>query len=206
MKNVLILADGDFPSHPVPLNILENAGTIVCCDGAASKLIAHGILPTAIVGDMDSLQPDLQKIYEGLIHRDCDQETNDLTKAFEYALSLKPDKISIMGATGAREDHTLGNISLLSQYRERTDAEIEMYTNCGKFIALNKSATIFLDPGRPVSIFSFDTSTRIVSQGLKFPLNNVVFDSWWKGTLNQTTEESFTLNFQSGRVIVYMAY
>ena len=198
--------DGDFPSHRVPLNILENAGTIVCCDGAAAKLISYGIIPNAIVGDMDSLSLELQQRHKELIHRDDNQETNDLTKAFEYTLLLKPDKIFILGATGAREDHTLGNISLISQYQERTDAEIEMYTNCGKFIAINKTSTILLSPGSQISIFSLDTNTRIVSQGLKYPLNDVVFDSWWKGTLNETTKASFTLSFQSGRVIIYAAY
>ncbi|MEN6618674.1 MAG: thiamine diphosphokinase [Rikenellaceae bacterium] len=206
MKNVLILADGEFPTHPVTLGILKNSDTIVCCDGAAAKLISYGVIPKAIVGDMDSLDAGLQKKYKALIQQDSDQETNDLTKAFEYSLTLMPDKIIILGATGAREDHTIGNISLISNYRERIDIEIEMYTNSGKFIAINTSTTINLPVGSQVSVFSLDTNTTIISKGLKYPLNNVVFDSWWKGTLNETTEDSFTLDFQSGRVIIFIAY
>ncbi|MFA6334953.1 MAG: thiamine diphosphokinase [Bacteroidales bacterium] len=206
MKNVLILADGEFPVHPVPLKVLKSAGTIICCDGAAAKLIKYGIVPFAIVGDMDSLDLQLQERYKEIIHKDCNQETNDLTKAFEYSLSLKPARITILGATGAREDHTIGNISLLSQYRERTDAEVEMYTDCGRFIAINSASTISLPVGSQVSIFSLDTNIKIISEGLKYPLDNVVFDAWWKGTLNKTTQESFTLDFLSGRIILYVVY
>lgn len=206
MKSVVILADGEFPSHTVPLNILRNTETIICCDGAAAKLMHFGIIPTAIVGDMDSLDPKLQQKHKDLIHRNADQETNDLTKAFEYSLTLKPDKIIILGATGAREDHSLGNISLLSLFLDNADAELEMFTNTGRFIAIKTTSTIHLPIGSQVSVFSLDTEISISSQGLRYPLNNVLFDSWWKGTLNETAEESFTLNFNSGRVLLYMAY
>src|SRR5664279_2824875 len=156
MKSIVIFADGAFPVHPLPLGILRDSGDIVCCDGAAAKLISYGILPSAIVGDMDSLEPDLQRRYKVLIHKNPDQETNDLTKAFEYTLSLNPDKIIILGATGDREEHTIGNISLISHYREQADIEIEMYTDNGKFIAINKTSTIRTPAKSQISVFSLN--------------------------------------------------
>ncbi|MFA5849309.1 MAG: thiamine diphosphokinase [Bacteroidales bacterium] len=206
MNNVVILADGEFPEHPLVLEILEKSKTIVCCDGAAENLITFGIVPSAIVGDMDSLDKGMQLKYKALIHKDTDQETNDLTKAFRYTLSLNPEKIIILGATGEREDHTLGNISLLADYVGMSDAEVEMYTNFGKFMAINKKTTLFLPVGSRLSVFAIDTNIRIISKGLTYPLDNVVFDSWWKGTLNETSEEYVTLDFESGRVILYISY
>jgi thiamine pyrophosphokinase len=206
MKTVLIIADGEFPTHAIPLKLLDNAETIICCDGAAKKLIQYGIVPAAIVGDMDSLEQNLQVTYRELIHQNYNQETNDLTKSFDYALSLNPDKLIILGATGAREDHAIGNISLLSLYRERAGIDIEMFTNNGRFIAVHTTSTINIPAGSYVSIFSLDTNITIESLGLKYPLKGVVFDAWWKGTLNETTEESFTLTFKSGRVIIFIPY
>ncbi len=52
----VLLANGDFPRHPVPLTILRRAGSLICCDGAAANLPA-GIEPDAVVGDGDSLPP-----------------------------------------------------------------------------------------------------------------------------------------------------
>ena len=206
IKPILILADGEFPSHPVPLNFLGTASTIICCDGAAAKLIHYGITPDAIVGDMDSLDLQLQEKYKDLIHKDSNQDNNDLTKAFEYSLTLKPEKVIILGATGAREDHAIGNISLMSLFLNIADIELEMFTNTGRFIAIKTTATIHTPTGSQVSVFSLDTDIAITSRGLRYQLKNVSFDSWWKGTLNETTEESFSLSFKSGRVIVYIAY
>ena len=139
MDEIIILANGDFPSHPTPLGLLRSGLRIVCCDGAAQRLISSGIVPAVIIGDMDSLDSGLQEIFSERIIRVSSQETNDLTKAFIHTLTLQPSKIHILGATGYREDHTLGNISLLSQYKENSLTEIEMITNTGKFIPINKT-------------------------------------------------------------------
>ncbi|MDM8004372.1 MAG: hypothetical protein QUS66_15985, partial [Bacteroidota bacterium] len=56
MKTV-ILANGTFPSHPVPLARLHETDMIICCDGAAGKLVAHGLEPGIIIGDLDSVPP-----------------------------------------------------------------------------------------------------------------------------------------------------
>ena len=34
----VILANGEYPSHPLPLQMLENAEFVVCCDGAANEI------------------------------------------------------------------------------------------------------------------------------------------------------------------------
>ena len=37
-KHIVILAAGDFPSHPVPLRALHEADFVVCCDSAYERL------------------------------------------------------------------------------------------------------------------------------------------------------------------------
>ncbi len=112
----VILAHGEYPSSERTLGFLKQADRIICCDGATERLLDDGIVPDLIVGDMDSLPKRLQQRYAGIIHRDSDQETNDLTKAFKAALEPRPDTIHILGATGRREDHTMANVSLLADY------------------------------------------------------------------------------------------
>ena len=72
--SAIILAAGDFPSHPLPLHLLQKAQNLVVCDGALSGLIELGIEPTAVVGDGDSLTEDLKARYSSIYHHISEQE------------------------------------------------------------------------------------------------------------------------------------
>lgn len=205
-KKLVILADGEFPSHPVPLGILREADILVCCDGAVKNLEGTGIEPDAIVGDMDTLDSQSMIRYSSIIHKDPEQESNDLTKAFNYSLSLGPCCISITGATGRREDHTIGNISLLAEYVKKSKVPVTMYTDWGSFTAYTKSCTLNLPAGSRISLFGVGDDLRIESKGLKYPLKEVIFDNWWKGTLNETLSEKVELDISGGTVIVFVLY
>ena len=191
--HIVILAAGDFPRAAAPLKALRDADLRLCCDSAAAGLVAVGLEPDRIVGDMDSLAPELRERYAGIITRIAEQDDNDLTKAFRLALTLRPAHITILGATGRREDHTLGNISLLLDYARQAPCPVEIRTDYGRFTAIYDTATRPAVPGRQVSIFAFDHSLKITSAGLKYPTDAVVFDSLWKATLNEALSDSFTL-------------
>ena len=191
--SIVILAAGDFPQAEAPLRALHEADVRICCDSAAEALVAHGLEPDFIVGDLDSLTPAFQERYAGILTRIAEQDDNDLTKAFHLALTLDPSRITVVGATGRREDHTLGNVSLLLDYAREAACPVEMLTDYGRFTAIFDTATLPAVPGRQVSIFAFDNSLKITSAGLKYPTDAVVFDTLWKATLNEALSDAFTL-------------
>ncbi len=203
MKTV-ILANGAYPTHDVPLTHLRDAGLIVCCDGAAEKLVAHGLEPGIIIGDLDSVSPALKKRYAKVLVQDSDQETNDLTKAVRWCIARGITEVVILGATGIREDHTLGNISLLADYNRSIRATI--LTDTGSFMVFDSSVTISSWPGQQVSLFSIDPTLAVTSSGLRYPLSALRLGSWWRGTLNEAVADRFILDFKGSQVIVYQNY
>ena len=206
-RHTVILVDGDFPQHPCPIAILRSADTIVCCDNSILKLMANtDIEADYIVGDMDTMSEENKLRFKEKIRIFPDQETNDLTKAFKFALGLNPTKITILGATGAREDHTLGNISLLADYAKVFD-NIETVTDYGIFTSHSDTFTMDSVPGQQISIFAFDPTLKIESAGLVYPTGSVIFDRWWKATLNEASSTSFTLTFShKAEVLVFRAF
>lgn len=196
-----ILCNGLFPTEPYPLWLLDSADVVICCDGAFEKYSAHtDRLPDAVIGDLDSLSPSLQKAAgERLVHV-SEQDDNDQTKAVRYVLSHYPevDEIHILGATGLREDHTVGNMSLLMEYPRMFplgDIRIDMVSDFGTLFAITDTIDLHVGKGRRFSLFSPDNSLKIKSAGLQWPTDDVVFDNWWKATLNRTTEDIVSLRF-----------
>jgi thiamine pyrophosphokinase len=200
----VVVADGIFPQHKIPLEYLKNAKRIVCCDGSAQSLILAGRQPDVIVGDMDSLSEDLANRFADRLYLDESHDTNDLTKAVTWCHDKGYDDIVIVGATGKREDHTLGNISLLAEYVRNLN--VIMVTDTGILHPFLKSFELFSFPGQQVSIFSIDPETEVISQGLRYPLNRTKIKNWWFATLNEALGDSFSLEFNRGRVIVYLKF
>ena len=200
----VIVADGTFPRHDIPLGYIKNAERIVCCDGSAENLIKGGYIPDAIVGDMDSLNESIAGRFNDRIFKDEDQDTNDLTKAVAWCSERGYRELIIVGATGKREDHTIGNISLLAEYVKKL--KVKMVTDTGILMALTEGSVISSFPGQQVSIFSIDPETEITSHGLRYSLDRRKIDNWWVATLNESTGDSFSLSFTGGPVIIYQKF
>ncbi|MDP6570470.1 MAG: thiamine diphosphokinase, partial [Candidatus Marinimicrobia bacterium] len=82
---LVILANGSFPTHPIPLQSLQEAQTIICCDGAAESLVSFGKTPDYIIGDLDSISENLKEQFREIIISKPDQNENDLRKAITFA-------------------------------------------------------------------------------------------------------------------------
>lgn len=197
----LIVGGGDFPTHPIPLQLMQTTERLVCCDGAANEFLVRGMRPWRVVGDCDSLSPDTEKAFADILRFNPDQETNDQTKAVTYLTQKGIHRIGIVAATGRREDHTLGNISLLIEYM-RQGLEVHLYTDHGVFIPCRNTNTFECPTGTAVSIFSFGTC-NMRAEGLHYPLRD--FTNWWQGTLNKTDRPVFTIRCE-GEYLVFLNY
>ena len=197
----VIVAGGDYPTAPQPLEVLHNAPFVVCCDGAADRYIATGHVPDAIVGDGDSISAYNRTKYASRLHIVAEQETNDQTKAVNFLLGKGMRHIAIVGATGRREDHTIGNISLLIEYA-RAGAQVRSFTDHGVFIPCNGDTTLKCRKGQQVSIFSI-TAKNLSAEGLLYPIYD--FSNWWQGTLNECTGEQFTI-YAEGEYLLFVNF
>lgn len=215
-KTVVIICDGRFPKSEYPRYLIRNADFIICCDGALKKFMRNSLsifgekrMPDVVVGDMDSLSPSLQKRYGDIIVKIDEQEHNDQTKAFRWALENIEgiSQIHILGATGEREDHTIGNISLLMEYARSYDLgniNVEMVSDHATIFAVTDTFEMDCGEGRKISIFSPDNSLRIRSEGLVWPTDDVVFDNWWKATLNKAAQDHIKLEFSHRSIALIM--
>lgn len=197
----VIVAGGDYPTSEQALQVLHNAPYVVCCDGAADRYIATGHVPDAIVGDGDSISAYNRTKYASRLHIVAEQETNDQTKAVNFLLGKEMRNIAIVGATGRREDHTIGNISLLIEYA-RVGAQVRSFTDHGVFIPCNGDTTLKCRKGQQVSIFSI-TAKNLSAEGLLYPIYD--FNNWWQGTLNECTGKEFTIHAE-GEYLLFVNF
>ena len=192
--DAVIVANGQFPTHAIPLAILHHVKHIVACDGA----IHHIPQAEAVIGDGDSVP----EAFRSKLIRIDEQDDNDLTKATRYCMENGWKRIAYLSCTGKREDHTLGNISLLMRYYREMGVDGTMFTDYGSFTPAYGNHTFPSMKGQQVSLFNFG-SRQLLSAGLRWDAYN--FQEWWQGTLNEALGEEFAIT-ADGDYLVYQTY
>ncbi len=191
----VILAAGDFPRKGgAAWRLLSDARRVVCCDGAADAYRRRfGKPPTAVVGDCDSVRGRF-----GNLVRIAEQDTNDLAKAVRWCAARGWRNPVVLGATGKREDHTLGNVF------RALDMGLDVVTDHGRFTPVEGRAVFRVAKGAAVSVFATDPATRMTSTGLEWKLDGVRFDNLYGATLNRASASRVVLT-ATKRVYVYIA-
>ena len=192
--DAIILADGEFPVATEPLTLLRKASFVCACDGAA----VHYPTADIIIGDGDSVP----EIFRNRLVQVDEQEDNDLTKATRYCVSKGLRRIVYLGATGLREDHTLGNISLMVRYALEMGVRPLLATNYGWFVVAEGNSAFDSFPRQQVSIFNVDCQS-LASEMLRW--NAYPYRQFWQGTLNEALGNEFLLK-ADGHYLVYRTY
>lgn len=207
---IVVLANGEFPTAEIPTRILQEAEHIVCCDGAIGKLldsrIYHNDMEVTVIGDGDSITPALRARCKDFIQIP-EQNTNDLAKAIRHCVSQGWLDITFLGATGLREDHTLGNVGVLCEYAARyPETHLRMVSDYGTFTPVAGTTQFESFDAQQVSLFTLGDNTKVTSHRLRWDVEDRHFANLWPGTLNAAIGDSFTIQSQGGITLVYQTH
>jgi thiamine pyrophosphokinase len=183
MKKVVFVVSGGELGDPAFLR--EQAATaspaaVVCADGGARHLEAAGMLPVLIVGDMDSLDPASQRYYEAkgcrIIRYPRRKDETDTELALHEAFRMEPAEIWIWGALGHRVDHTLANISLLIQGKEKR-IDVKLIDGWCEVFLIDRRRVLEGEAGQTVSLFPYwGPAVGVTLTGFEFPLTKAVME------------------------------
>ena len=180
---------------------------LICADGGARYIHALGLTPDLIVGDMDSLDGEMQRdfVIKGsrIMRYPGAKDETDSELALQMAFMMTPDEIRIYGALGARIDHTLANLTLLAAAADR-GIETRLLDEWCEIILVRKTAAIEGDIGQTVSLFAFGADvTGVTLEGFEYPLRNATITPARPiGISNRLTAAQGVISVESGDLLV----
>jgi thiamine pyrophosphokinase len=197
----VIIANGEFPIHSYPLELIKKAKNIICTDGSAEKLLNINIHPDILIGDMDSTKINSADIKSKILE-DKNENNTDLEKALiYYSENFNNEKLFILGATGLRDDHNFANLLLLNKYSE--NLSVMFITNYYK-ILVNKGKNIYPStPSQQVSILPLKNINKVTTKGLKYELNESSLEASSIGISNIALNKEFSI-YSSENVFVFL--
>jgi thiamine pyrophosphokinase len=199
---IVIIANGKYPSHPYPLEIIDKAKTTICTDGSANKLKKHGLLPTFIIGDMDSIK-NIKNFKESEFIHLPSQDNTDLEKVFDYCKKYGIKKVSLLGATGIRNDHSLASFLLLVKYYNKL--LINLITDAFTIECIKGKYSFPSFPNQIVSLIAFHRVKSVTTKGLKFSLKGQSINPSGMGISNMATGNRFNIK-TSGELLLFRSH
>ncbi len=174
--HVIVVANGEFQNPARLLSVLDGADLIIAADGGANWLMSQGKLPHVLIGDMDSIKPEIMRALEEglcrLVRHAPDKDETDTELALLEALALGATRITILGGLGGRIDHTLANILLLTM-PQLARVAVAIYDGHSYLSVTRDKVVIRGAVGDVVSLIPLGGDVEgIVTDGLRYPLRN----------------------------------
>ena len=199
---VLIVANGDLPSEALLAETRSAADYVVAADGGADKALSLGILPDAVVGDLDSLTAEARALLgDERLHHDGSDDTTDLQKAIEFALARGATSIDVVAAGGGRGDHALANLSVLRLYRG--EAEMRFVDDLFTVEVVNGEAIIDGPAGTVISLVAIGRCTGVTTSGLRWDLADRVLEFSPLGVHNEIARPPATVGVATGDLLLF---
>lgn len=203
--SILIIANGELPQKSMFNELSDWANCIIAVDGGCNICFDYNIHPHFVIGDLDSISSNVRAhLHDTEIIHIHDQHRHDMDKAFDFAASLNPTEIKVIGAFGKRFDHSIANLLLLqtAQYKYT----IDFIDDYGQLSLVREDIELKLSVNRTISLFSFLPVKGLTLEGVKYPLLNQNFPNGFNGLSNLTNRDTVKVRLREGSLFLYIIH
>ncbi|MBP9792184.1 MAG: thiamine diphosphokinase [Rickettsiales bacterium] len=199
-KSILCL-NGLLPNKNTIKTLAKDSKIMIAADGAANKLIRKNIVPSYIIGDLDSLDTKQSWVNSKIINIQ-DQNTTDFEKCIDYINTNMLFPTLVLGINGGEIDHIIDNLNKFIKYSSTIPMMFfDMPNKWG--IAMTRTLLINTELSNIVSIFPFLQNTHLKSQGLQWELNSDEHSILQNtSTRNKTTTKNAIIQSSHDSVLV----
>ncbi len=201
-----IFVNGDFIDYVYLRRAIRPGDLVVSANGGLRHLRHLGLLPNWVVGDLDSIdaaQKDWLRDHGVQVEQHPPEKNEtDLELALARAIREGCERIRIVAAQGARLDHTLANLFLLTQL-DLQSLDVRLEDGREEVFLIGSEGAIEGAPGDLVSLLPLDGSAQgVTTAGLYYPLaGETLLADRTRGISNVMLGERATVSLERGRLI-----
>lgn len=206
MSRCIIFANGTLPDPDSARQLICPDDVIIAADGGTRHALDLGLVPSIIIGDLDSatfnLQP-LMAVGTQIIRHPRDKDETDLELALDYAIEQGFREIVIVAALGNRLDQTLGNLALVSNIQPLT-LNLKLDDGVESVFFCRVRSEVRGSRGDLVSLIPWGGEVRGVrTEGLRWPLSGeMLFPHKTRGISNEMTGHAAHIQIESGLLLI----
>jgi thiamine pyrophosphokinase len=207
MQRAVIFLNGSIPDLNLARGLLRPGDTILAADGGSLHALALGIVPSVIIGDLDSLTPEVRglAIQPGmrLIEHPRNKNETDFELVLNHAIEAGFHEILIIAAVGNRLDQTLGNLALLADPR-LSKCDVRFDDGLEEAFFSRGSSQILGTSGDVISLIPWGREvTGLTTDGLRWPLlGETLHPNKTRGISNEMLGGTASVSLKSGLLLI----
>jgi thiamine pyrophosphokinase len=201
-------------THPTPSSIYSNYYSIptdafiIGVDGGTNILEKLKLKPDLIIGDMDSIQPEILKKYEidvPVIKYPIEKDETDCELAVKWCIENKFKEITIVNTLEGRFDHVMGLIQNLF-YAKKHHIRAKIESRIHQIFLIEKEQIINAKAGTNISLIPLSPIVANVrAEGLEYHLNaENLFQHQSRGISNVFKDETTTIRYHEGELLAIL--
>ncbi|MCI8389972.1 MAG: thiamine diphosphokinase [Roseburia sp.] len=211
MRQAIIVSGGRIDDEFVR-QVIETtaADCLIAADAGVDFFYRNRMRPDVIVGDFDSAHAEARHYFEGsegirIERLDPVKDDTDTESALRLAIRTGAEQITLLGATGSRIDHVLGNIELLG-IGLTEGVPVTMLDPCNRIRMVDQGIVIRREEqfGTYVSLLPYTPQVKgLTLRGMKYPLTDHCLKGFCSlGISNEIAEDEGVITFSEGILLV----
>lgn len=204
----VVFVNGEVHDYTALAAWLRPGDYLIGADGGTRHILHLGLRPDAVVGDLDSLEPET---VAGLADSGVEierfpvaKDQTDLELAIERGLAAGAGEVLLLGALGGRLDQTLANLLILAQRNWPVPLRLAEGDQLAQVLRSGECLTLHAAPGSTVSAIPLSpTVTGITYTGLEYPLVDATLAiGSTRGVSNVVASSPATITIREGVLLV----
>ena len=204
----VVVVAGSSLSTGLEAERLDEADLLIAVDGGAGAVIATGLVPSVLIGDMDSISAtarrDLEALGVEVVLLEVAKDETDTEAALRLAVERGAGEITVYGALGGpRLDHLLGNLLLLTS-PWLDGVRVRMVDDLHEAFLVKREAAFGGVRGDFVSLLPLTPEVEGVwTEGLLYPLAGETLHQWsTRGMSNEMISARARVTHGSGVLLL----
>ena len=175
---------------------------VIAADGGLDALLAGGITPSVVVGDLDSLSGRIPKGVE-IVRHPVEKDETDSHLSYLEGARRGYTRFSLYACTGGRDDHTFANYSLLLCAKKQGHDMTLVSQDYDIFVILNEERELFSRIGATLSVFALGGDCRVTLSGTYYPANDLpITPDFPIGVSNHTTASTVKIKADGALLVM----
>ena len=211
MNDIVIVVTGAAPLPHRAVEAVPTGSIVIAADGALDHALAAGLVPAALVGDLDSVSADglaWAEAHSTIQRHSPDKDHTDTELALATAAELNPQHLTLISGGGDRLDHTFAAIGALGASSLTSIPSIDGWWGDQRLAVVHGPgrARIEVTAGTTVSLIALHGPCSGVSiDGVRWPLDRADLDAAvGLGVSNEATADIVDVSVNAGVLTVFV--